>query len=107
MREPAGAKVGLLLKGVRHGLRALNEKFRPFGDPGMIEAEMVWDEIEEELHPFHVKALAKLFQTSFAAQRGRDFISGNGVRGAANIGIGPSGKDSIIVAAQAGILERF
>jgi len=49
------------LKRVRHWLGALDEKFRALGNPGMIESEVVWNEVEEKFYAEAVEALAKLF----------------------------------------------
>ena len=59
MSDPKSARGSSLSECFRRLLQAINKIFRMLAEPGMVESQMVWHEIQDQFHPIAMKLLAK------------------------------------------------
>jgi len=104
--EPPRAEGGLLEERAGDAAGALDEEVGAVAEPGVVEPDMVGDEIEQQFKAIGLEAAAELLEAVHPAKGGRHLVGGDGVRRGADIGVLPAGQSVGVSAALALGAER-
>src|SRR5439155_17604441 len=99
MSKPSCAVSALPGERIRRLRETLDKILRMFIKPGVIEAEVVRNKIEDELEAVTMKFVPELLQSRLAAKDIRNTVGGDGISRGVNSGMRPAREDFVVQAA--------